>query len=652
MGTAESDLLMTAPTGSSTLHLSGTGVATGPVGPNEYNSIVTPFELQADSPPATLPAGVSELARDADLHYVGATAARRLAGTPSKINNSTIFFAINTWQPWSTPATEEEFDVYIDTNNDGTDDYAAFNTRLTDSDVFVTALYNYSTRFSTTQGFTNVFSSNTPSAVYNNNVLIMPVNVTGTSSGLAFPAGVTRFHYRVESFSRFWGTIDSTPSVTYDYANPGIDFTGGLVGVPTTADLPGGTIPAAYDQSVLTANGTLGVLLFHHYNATGTAQVLPLATPQTTTTTVDNVSVQYSDKFTLTAHVAPTTNGTHQIGGSVTFSVGGSTVGSANVDASGTATLPGIPNPRPAGPYNITATFTPADAYFLSSSGAATLTVTKEDATVSFAAGNPAALQVSAPGGSLNTNALQLVVAVREKQPDSPAVSSAAGDINNAGLSLTLTPVAGGSPIPLSCTSSVSGTGYSAVKTFTCKNPGPLSVNTYEVGATVTGNFYAGSDADAFTVYDPSLGFATGGGTFVLGGNKVNFGFTMKYNKGGTNLQGTFIAVRHHADGTSARMKANSLGGLALQSSGGCGIATFNGKATYTYWDPSANSGAGGYVTTGNNGFTVYAQDCNNPGTGPDSVWIGGPGEFAMPAPAGTNKQTLTGGNISVPHTK
>jgi hypothetical protein len=98
-------------------------------------------------------------------------------------------------------------------------------------------------------------------------------------------------------------------------------------------------------------------------------------------------------------------------------------------------------------------------------------------------------------------------------------------------------------------------------------------------------------------------------------------------------------------------MKSNALGALALQDNGGCGTASFNGKSSYTTWDPSANSGAGGYVTTGNNAFTVYAEDCNNPGTGVDSIWISGPGDLNMPSPASSNKKTLTGGNISVPHT-
>jgi hypothetical protein len=123
----------------------------------------------------------------------------------------------------------------------------------------------------------------------------------------------------------------------------------------------------------------------------------------------------------------------------------------------------------------------------------------------------------------------------------------------------------------------------------------------------------------------------------------------MKYNKKGTNLQGSWVAVRHYADGTIAREKSNSLGGLAITSGGGCGVATFSGKATYMIWDPTANSGDGDYVTTGNNTFAVYAKDCNEPGNGFDSIWIGGPDQLNMTG-NGTNAATLTGGNIVVPH--
>ncbi len=169
----------------------------------------------------------------------------------------------------------------------------------------------------------------------------------------------------------------------------------------------------------------------------------------------------------------------------------------------------------------------------------------------------------------------------------------------------------------------------------------------------MTGGYYTATYGDAFTVYDPSLGFATGGGRFVYEGDDVTFGFVMKYTKKLTNLKGSFIAVRHHDDGTVTRLKSNALGGLAILDSGGCGIATFNGKATYTTWDPAANGGYGAYATVGNQAFAVRADDCGTPGIGTDTMWVRGPGLLAMPSPASlpANRATLTGGNIAVPHT-
>jgi len=295
-----------------------------------------------------------------------------------------------------------------------------------------------------------------------------------------------------------------------------------------------------------------------------------------------------------------------------------------------------------------------------------TLTVTKEDATVAFSTANPAALIVSAPGGSLSANGLTLEVTVREKSPDLAAApgTAAPGDISLAGLTVQLSPIAGGSAITLTCTSAVSaGTGYAVVKTFTCKNPTALPVATYEVIATVTGSYFTGSDVDGFTVFDPSLGFATGGGKFLMpNGNgtfdRVNFGFVMQYAKNGSNLKGNFVAVRHHADGTVSRLKSNALnsgssGEMALTSAPGCGTVTFSGKANYTVWNGTE------YVTTGGLPFKVAAFDRNQPGTGVDSIWIGGPGVFNMgTAPSGAcsatgpaGAATLVGGNIAIPHT-
>jgi hypothetical protein len=41
--------------------------------------------------------------------------------------------------------------------------------------------------------------------------------------------------------------------------------------------------------------------------------------------------------------------------------------------------------------------------------------------------------------------------------------------------------------------------------------------------------------------------------------------------------------------------------------------------------------------------LTVRAVDCDHPGQGSDSIWIGGPGALAMPAPPATNLAEVRG---------
>ena len=214
--------------------------------------------------------------------------------------------------------------------------------------------------------------------------------------------------------------------------------------------------------------------------------------------------------------------------------------------------------------------------------------VVKEDAYVSFDPTNPTALQASTPGGSLNAGALTLKVNVQEL-PDQPAETAAAGDIDLAGLTVTLAPSTGGGTITLNCSAPAAGSGY-AIKTFTCTNDVAIPVGAYEVTASVTGNSYVGVGYDVLTIDDPIPGFATGGGWFYWPGtgDKTNFGFTTKYNKSGANLKGSLLVIRHHQDGTISRIKSNALEELKLRNVGGCSIATFSGKATYKTWDAAA----------------------------------------------------------------
>jgi hypothetical protein len=80
------------------------------------------------------------------------------------------------------------------------------------------------------------------------------------------------------------------------------------------------------------------------------------------------------------------------------------------------------------------------------------------------------------------------------------------------------------------------------------------------------------------------------------------------------------------------------------------GAAAVIGNATYMTWDPEANEGLGGYVNTGGNRFSVYAEVRNQPGTGIDRFWIRAVDKLVMDKPAQTNAVTIGSGNIVAHH--
>jgi hypothetical protein len=281
----------------------------------------------------------------------------------------------------------------------------------------------------------------------------------------------------------------------------------------------------------------------------------------------------------------------------------------------------------------------------------ASIIVEEEDATAAFNDDNPVAVQVALPGG--NSGEFGLTVQVSETLPDLADVQAGAGDISLAEVSINLEPIGPGSPVPGSCAVvSVEGTGYDAILTASCTFNG-VPVNTYTAKVSIGGDYYAGGSEDVLTVYDPSLGFTTGGGRFYWPGegDKTNFGFTMKFNKKGENVKGNLLLIKHLADGTIYRVKSNALYGLALgeDAEEHFGWASFMGKSTYL--EP------GWPEPIGNCEFITYIEDRNEPGTGVDQFWIevldkngSKVAEMSMPSPALENTTELSGGNIIVPH--
>jgi VCBS repeat-containing protein len=278
-----------------------------------------------------------------------------------------------------------------------------------------------------------------------------------------------------------------------------------------------------------------------------------------------------------------------------------------------------------------------------------TIIVEPEDAAVVFDGANEVAFHVDEAGG---TGSVELAVLVREAFPDLPEGSAAPGDIGKTEVTMTLVPVGPGSSVNGVCLpGDVVGTGYDAVLAVTCTFA-DVEVNTYTAEAAVIGGYYVSPTIeDVVVVYDPSLGFTTGGGWFYWPGttDKTNFGYTMKYNKKGQKVKGSLLLIRHLEDGSIFRVKSNALYGLALGDGEGFGWATFSGKATYL--EPGMPE------PEGNHEFVLYVEDYGEPGSGVDQVWLEMRDKagivipaLSMPRPAIVNSTTISGGNIVVPH--
>lgn len=375
----------------------------------------------------------------------------------------------------------------------------------------------------------------------------------------------------------------------------------------------------------------------------------------TSTVSVRPNPQQYSDKVglrTVLEIASPGTLNGETLTGSVEFFIGTRSVGSANVSTSTlpltvSLTAPVALTEDPTGSdYTVAAVFTSANGNFTAGTQTdADLTVLKEDATV-YDLVHPDAVQVDA-----NTSlapAINLSGKVKETLAELNALQGplvAAGDITKVtSVTVRLEGVSAGGSIkncdPPTITMGPSvGSGYDQHRTFDCTVLAGLPVDTYEVIVTVVSDYYVGEYRSVLTVFDPSLGFITGGGTFSLDGDKTNFGFVGKatVQKKNTVIKGSLLVIRHLPDGSIVRIKSNVFDGLAIMSDGS---ATFSGKAN--------NS-----INTDNLSFTAYVKDVATPGAGSDLFALFYPlAEIrTIDALNGLvdSAEKLTGGNIQVP---
>lgn len=337
--------------------------------------------------------------------------------------------------------------------------------------------------------------------------------------------------------------------------------------------------------------------------------------------------------------------------------------------------------------------FTPSDFDGAGTlTGTHTLTIQPEDATVTLDAGNPIAIEVAEEGGDSGPFPL-FFSAIETSDPDDPNDGTADfGDLNNMSGFMTLTPVGPGGPLTVACTlipplPIYPAEGYGQVAVFQCDFD-DIPVNTYEILAEVDGlsdntRYYTGFDEGVLVIYDPSLGFITGGGWFLwpdsedpdltacgpdgYAGDRTHVGFNFKYNKGKKKKpQGSLLLMRHTVDAACAgagsyKVKSNALDGLSVgdgtDGEGDYGWATALGKATFR--EP-------GLDDEGNHTFLLYTEDHGEQGCSQnpsDEFWIQVKDKDGVVVlevngddPAGPDTETdgddepLVCGNIVVPH--
>lgn len=260
---------------STTIELTGTGLLTGLNPPTDYVSFGTAFELQYTSG-VDAPAAYA----NADLSHVGVMVDQ---GDPA---NPYVYFGIATHGDHSTPSlADAEFDIYIDTNEDGEDDFLLVNldlglaNDLDPVDEFVSVLIDLETGDGIVADFINVIPAapiqqggdtliGGDTALFNNNVMVLSVALEDLGLGV----GNTDFDYQIVTYSPVdFVPIELSERMSYDAANPGID----LIDTPNTifgvgfADLPGTSLSFNFDEAGFKAARSKGIMLFHHHNTRG-----------------------------------------------------------------------------------------------------------------------------------------------------------------------------------------------------------------------------------------------------------------------------------------------------------------------------------------------------------------------------------------------
>jgi hypothetical protein len=369
----------------------------------------------------------------------------------------------------------------------------------------------------------------------------------------------------------------------------------------------------------------------------GTLTITPVLTQSNVTVTPN--CQQYSDLVTFTATLSPDSAGGVSPADHVTFKVGTQVIGTVPLtSAAGVLTgklTSALLEPTPfgtaptgqmaPGDHTVTAVFTTINTNFTVGSPTTSLKITQEDARATYTG----SVFVSTGSPAKSTAIVTLSATIQDISVVDPSDPNP-GDIRNATVTFinrdTNTVIKSGLPVGL--------VSLSDAKTGTVTynwnvDIGSANSATFTVGIIVC-NYYTRNSSGDNTVITVSkavgTGFITGGGYLVLtnssglfaggAGTKNNFGFNVKYNKGGTNLQGNLNTIVRN-NGHVYQIKSNSITSLVTTTTVVGGMATFDAKANIQDITDSANP----IAVDGNASLHVTMTDNGEPGVA-DTIGI------------------------------
>lgn len=195
--------------------------------------------------------------------------------------NSLIVFAINTWDHWSNAASNE-FDVLIDVNGDGIDDFAVIGF---DFGAITTGSFNgqmaaFTLNLRTGRLNPNVFLADAP---MNGSTILLATRASrlqdpsrpGGAVGLS-PTANPRFSYHVNSFDLLGPAQDATTGIAKYNAWTSSISQGDFVSVAPGAT---GTSAVSINAAEWTQTPALGLLIVTQDNRSGSRQTQLIAVP-------------------------------------------------------------------------------------------------------------------------------------------------------------------------------------------------------------------------------------------------------------------------------------------------------------------------------------------------------------------------------------